>query len=68
MPRKSARRPQPDACRIFHPNAEELIRALAVAFRLAPPPEPAPVGKPYVRTLRTQGDRTARERVAGDAH
>jgi hypothetical protein len=40
MPRKSARRPRPDACRIFHPNADELIRALTVAFGL-PPPRPA---------------------------
>ncbi len=41
-PRKSARRPRQLSCRIFHPDPDELIRALAIAFGVTPPPEPPP--------------------------
>lgn len=41
---KPLRRPRPDAARVFHPDAEQLLRALAVAFGLAlvTPPPPSP--------------------------
>jgi hypothetical protein len=40
MPRKSARRPRQLSCRAFHPDPDELIRALRVAFGVAPLPVP----------------------------
>ena len=62
MPRrsKSARRPRQLSCRVFHPDPNELLRALAVAFGVAPPhpvppPPPLPPPPPAVR----DGDREA---------
>jgi hypothetical protein len=60
--RKRVRRPRLSTCRVFHPDPDELLRALAVAFGLTtPPPEPAPTGKPCVIT---QEDSPAHERRA----
>jgi hypothetical protein len=59
---KSARRPRQQLpCRAFHPDPDELIRALSVAFGLAAPlPAPPPPPEPPLPPA-------ARERVADDA-